>query len=132
MKFKTHLIYKSVNTCFHTKLPVYFYGMPNGKMVVLFTQNNGDFPFDTTIKWVLAEHSDFSYNFVSGHILTNGQQKVDIDEFMELADNLEQRIKIIATFGSFYSNSEALNYFNINADNMLISQKPVKLEMDFY
>jgi hypothetical protein len=106
--------------------------MPNGKMVVLFTQNNSDFSFDTTFKWVLAEHRDFSYKFESGQILTNDTQKVDVDEFMELADKLDQRIKVIATFGSFSSNSEALNYFNINADNMLISQKPVKLEMDFY
>lgn len=132
MKYKAHLIYKSVNTCFHTKLPVYFYGMPNGKMVVLFTQNNSDFPFNTTIKWVVAEHNDFSYKFESGQIITNDTQRVDIDEFMELADNLEQSIKTIATYGSFSSNSEALNYFNINADTMLINQKPVKLEMDFY
>lgn len=132
MKGNARLLYKSGNTCFHTKLPVYFYGIPNGKMVVLFTQHSNNFHFDTSIIWVLAEHMDFSYNFESGQILTNGSQQVDIDEFMELADNLEQRLKTIATFGSFSSVTEALNYFNINAYNMLISQKPVKLEMDFY
>lgn len=132
MKFKAHLIYESVNTCFDTTLPVYFYGMPNGKMVVLFSQNNNVFPFDTSVKWILAEHCDFSYNFEMGKIFLNDPQEVGMDEFIELADNLEQRTKKIATFGNFSSNSEAMNYLYINAIDMLISHKPVKFEMDYY
>lgn len=132
MKLKSRLLYKSENTCFHTSLPVHFFGLSNGKMVVLFTANKHDFPFNSTLKWVISEHLDFSYDFEGNTILTNGYQKVEIDEFMDLADNLEQRTKTIATYGSFSSGTEALQYFNINALNMLNSQNQEQVELNYY
>ncbi len=131
MKIKEQLIYQSTCTCFHTKLPVYFYGLSNGKMVVLYACNKTDFAFDTTLKWILAEHEDFSYDYESNTIFTNGSE-VGMAEFMELTDNLEQRVKILATFGNFLTNTEAQHYFNLNAINMLISQNQMQEEMDYY
>ena len=57
--------------------------------MVLCSQNNNDFSFDRSLKWVLADNSDFSYNLEMGKIPTNDPLEVGIDEFMELADNLE-------------------------------------------
>lgn len=132
MKSKARLIYKSDYTCFHTSLPVYFYGMSNGKMVVLFASSKTNFAWDTTLKWIMANHMDFSYNYESDTIFTNGSEEVGLDEFMKLADTLEQRIKTIATFGNFSSRLEAQQYLNINAINMLISQNQEKYELDYY
>ena len=132
MKIKSQLIYQSTCTCFHTKLPVYFYGLNNGKMVVLFASNITDYAFDNSLKWILAEHEDFSFDYDSGTIFTNGTEEVGMTEFMELADNIEQRVKILATFGNFTTNTEAQKYFNLNAYNMLISQNQVQFEMDYY
>jgi hypothetical protein len=132
MKLKSRLLYKSENTCFHTSLPVHFFGLSNGKMVVLFTANKHDFPFTSTLKWVISEHMDFSYDYEANTIFTNGFQEVGIDEFMDLADNLEQRIKTIATYGSFSTGTEALQYFNINALNMLNSQIQEQVELNYY
>ena len=131
MKTKIQLIYESLNTCFSTQLPVYFYGLSSGKMVVLYSCKKSDFAFDTTLKWILAEHEDFSYDYDSNTIFTNGIEEVGIDEFMELADNLEQRIKILATFGNFSSNSEAQHYLNLNVFNMLNSQNQLQAEMAY-
>ena len=132
MILKSRLIYTSENTCFHTSLPVHFYGLTNGKIVVLFTANKHDFPFTSTLKWVISEHIDFSYDYETNTIFTNGYQEVGIDEFMDLADNLEQRIKTLATYGSFSSGTEALQYFNINALNMLNSQNQEQVELNYY
>lgn len=132
MKLQARLIYKSVYTCFQTSLPVYFYGLSNGKMVILFASSKSDFAFDNTLKWILAEHMDFLYNFESGSVLTTDAEEVGIDEFMLLADNLEQRIITLATFGNFSSKTEAQQYFNINAFNMLASQNHKKYEMEYY
>ena len=55
--------------------------------MVLCSQNNNDFSFDRSLKWVLADNSDFSYNLEMGKIPTNDPLEVDIDEFMKLADN---------------------------------------------
>jgi len=61
--------------------------MSNRKMMVLCSQNNNVFSFDRSLKWVLADNSDFSYNLEMGKIPTNDPLEVDIDEFMKLADN---------------------------------------------
>lgn len=132
MKLQSRLIYKSVYTCFPTSLPVYFYGMSNGKMVVLFASSKTDFAYDTALKWILTEHLDFFYDFESGTILTTGLEEVGIDEFMLLADNLEQRIKRNATFGCFLTNAEAQQYFDINVNNMLLSQNQENYLIEYY
>ena len=64
--------------------------------------------------------------------LTNDIEEVGIEEFMLLADNLEQRIMTLATFGNFSSKTEAQQYFNINAFNMVISQNQEKYEMEYF
>jgi len=132
MNFKAQLVYKSVNTCFQTTLPVYFYGMPNGKMLVLFASCKNDFPDETALKWTLAEHLDFWYDVETDCVFTTGSREIGIEEFMELVDNLEQRIKTIATFGNFSTKTEAQQYLNVNLYNMLSSQKQKQVEMDFF
>lgn len=132
MKTKARLIYKSVNTCFQTFLPVYFYGMTDGNMIILFTRYKSNDPRNTKQEWVLALHLDFSYDYESDTIFTNGLQKIGIEEFMELADDLEQRVKTIRTFGDFSSNAEAQKYFNVNASQMLNNLKPSKEVINGY
>ena len=132
MKLEAQLIYQSNCTCFHTKLPVYFYGLNNGKMAILFACNKNEFAFDTSLKWILAEHEDFSYDYDSNTIFTNGDEEVGMTEFMDLADNIEQRIKILATFGNFTTNTEAQHYFNQNVYNMLVTQNRIQYEIDYY
>jgi len=132
MKFKAQLIYKSLNTCFQTSLPVYFYGLPNGEMLVLFASCKNYFPDDTALKWTVAEHLDFMYDYESDSVLTMDSREIDIEEFMELADNLEQRIKTIATFGNFSTKTEAQQYLDVNLYNMLSSQKQKQAEIDYY
>jgi hypothetical protein len=132
MKTKTRLIYKSLNTCFQTYLPVYFYGMNDGRMIVLHTRFKSNDPYDTTQEWVLAMHCDFSYDFESDTILTNALEKIGIEEFMDLADDLEQRVKTIKTFGDFSSNAEAQQHFNVNFFKMLNNSKHAKDEIYSY
>lgn len=132
MKTKSKLIYRSENTCFQTLLPVYFYGMPDGKMLVLYTRFKSENPLDTTQEWIVAQHLDYSYNFGSGRIYTMTGQEVNFEEFMDLADNLEQRIRPLEWFGSFYTNHEAQVYFNEYKDFMLNKSKPVNVEVDAY
>jgi hypothetical protein len=132
MKYTARLIYKSVNTCFHTTLPVYFYGLPNGSILVLYASCKNGFPDDTSLKWILAEHLDFSYDFATGIILTAGSREIEICEFMELADNLEQRIITKATYGNFANNSEAMHFLSVTLHNLLNNHKQKQMEPDYY
>ena len=130
MKLKSKLIYKSVSTCFQTYLPVYFYGLSDGRMMVLFTRFKTDDPRDTIQEWVMALHYDFTYEFESGTILTNALEEIGIEEFMDLTDNCEQRVKTIKTFGEFMSNAEAQKYINTYSVQMLSSAKAATTEIN--
>lgn len=132
MKLKAHLIYKSLNTCFHTNLPVYFYGMPNGTIIVLYASCINGFPDDKALKWIIAEHLDFSYDFENKTILTSGTRIIEIEEFMELVDNLEQRIITKATYGNFTNNTEALHFLNITLNNLLNHHKHKQMEPEYF
>lgn len=132
MKVNSKLIYQSDNTCFQTFLPVYFFGMPDGKMLVVFTRFKNDNPQDMMQEWIVAQHLDYQYNFSTDKIFTSENQEIDITEFMDLADNLEQRVRPLEWFGSFCTNNEAQNYFNQNKDLMLTKIKTVDVEVDEY
>ncbi len=132
MKVNSKLIYQSDNTCFQTFLPVYFYGMPDGKMLVVFTRFKNENPLDTMQEWIVAQHLDYYYDFSTDKIISSGNQEIDINEFMDLADNLEQRIRPLEWFGSFYTNHEAQIYFNQNKNLMLNKIKTVEVEVDEY
>ena len=132
MKLQSRLIYKSQYTCFQTSLPVYFYGLSNGKVVVLFASNKTDFAYDTTIKWIVAEHFDFVYDFETNEIFTSGDEKISLEEFTLFADNLEQRIKVNAIFGNFSTSADAQKYFNQNVFNMLLLQNQEKYAVEYF
>jgi hypothetical protein len=132
MKLQTRLIYKSQYTCFQTSLPVYFYGLSNGKVVVLFASSKTDFAYDTTIKWILAEHFDFMYDFETNEIFTSSDEKISLEEFTLFADNLEQRIKVNAIFGNFSTSADAQKYFNQNVFNMLLLQNQEKYAVEYF
>ena len=126
MSIKSRLIYKSNNTCFQSFLPVSFFGMPDGRMLVCCTQFRIDDQDDTTQEWVVALHLDFTYDYETDVIYTLETQEVGIEEFMELVDSLEQRVKPLRTFGKFYNNTEAQQYFNLNSRQMVGSVQNVK------
>lgn len=132
MKIEARLIYKSQYTCFQTSLPVYFYGLKNGKVVILFASNKTDFAFDTAIKWILAEHIDFRYEFETHKIFTSDDDEINIEEFILFADNLEQRINTVATFGNFSTNNEAQQYFNVSVFYMLSTQNQEKYATEYF
>ncbi len=132
MKGNARLIYKSYNTCFRTFLPVYFYGMPNAKMVVLFIREKEDSLTRKAFEWVVATHLDFWYDYESDVIFDFQNREYDFEEFAEYVDKLEQRIRITNTFGHFRSYTEARQFYNSNASLMLFNSKPLNAVVNYY
>ena len=131
MKANARLIYKSLNTCFRTFLPVYFYGMPSAKIVVLFARGKENFITQTEFEWVVATHLDFRYDYDSDSILDLQNREHEFEEFMEYVDKREQRIRIIKTFGNFLSYKDAQQFYNCNSSKMLFDHKPVKAILNY-
>ncbi|MEZ5105684.1 MAG: hypothetical protein R2757_14390 [Draconibacterium sp.] len=126
MNFNARLIYKSYSTCFHTFLPVYFYGMPNGRVYVLVAGKRIVNVENTVIEWTLARHCDFHYDYETDVIYDMQNREINVEEFFEFADKLEQNVNVIQTYGDFKSYNEAGQYFNVNAPKMLSVAKSVR------
>ena len=131
MNGNARLIYKSFNTCFRTFLPVYFYGMPNAKIIVLFVREKEDSLTRNALEWVVATHLEFWYDYESDVIFDFQNREYAFEEFSEYVDKLAQRVKLIKTFGNFSNYIEAQQFYNSNASQMLFDLKPVNAILNY-
>jgi hypothetical protein len=116
MTSKAQLIYKSYMTYFHTFLPVYFYGMPNGKVYCMYARFNDSISVKSGLEFVFAEHEDFSYEYQSGKISGYGQTNISLGTFKQMVDQPEPRIRNINTNSGFQSYAEAQFFLEHNPE----------------
>lgn len=123
MESQAQLIYKSYMTYFQPFLPVYFYGMPNGKVYCVyarFPENKQEGP---ELEFVFAQHDDFSYDYKSKK-LACGYEKIDREDFIEWVDKPDQRIIILKVNNNLSSYMEAQAFLNQQAQKMAASPEP--------
>ncbi len=119
MEQKARLIYKSYMTYFHTFLPVYFYGMPNGKVYCFYARFIDNKTNRAGLEFIFARHDDFSYDYDSDRITTCGYLEINRQAFTELVDKPEQRITELKICGNLSSYAEAHSFINQKAQVML-------------
>ena len=112
MSQKPVLIYKSNMTYFHTALPVYFYGMPDGSISLVYARFYEINFHNTGLEFVFAELEDFSYDFETGQIYRYSSIEICLDDFREMVDRPETRIKITKSLRNIDSYAEAQVHMN--------------------
>ncbi len=80
------LLYKSYMTYFPTSLPVYFYGMPDGSIYIVYTRFYEINFNNPGLEFVFAELDDFSIDFESGQIFLRKYIKISLAGFKEKID----------------------------------------------
>jgi hypothetical protein len=108
-----------------TSLPVYFYGMPEDRIYLIYSRFYDINFYKSGMEFVIAQHEDFSFDYMSGQIITSHFGKIDVDGFMEMIDRPEQRIKILKVHRNLESYADALNLLKVIA-----SKTPRMVEMD--
>jgi len=118
MKTKAMLLYKSYMTYFPTSLPVYFYGMPDNKIYLIYARFY-DINFNKSgLEFVFAEQEDISINYETGQIITREYLKIDLNDFKEFVDRPDPRLKIVNVFRNLDTYSEAQVILNELAAKM--------------
>lgn len=112
MRPTARLLYKSYMTYFHSFLPVYFYGMPNGKIYCLYAQLAPQNGTDNMMDFTFMEHEDFSYDHKSDTIQICGDLKISHDYFKDMVDRPDQRLKALGISGKFESYSAAQKFLD--------------------
>ena len=118
MKSFAKLIYRSNISYFPSKLPVQFYGLPDGKVYVIYARFY-EIQFDRTyLEFVFAEHKEFSYDFEKEQLIPHDGSASRYPVYNELVDKPGPKVEIVKTYRDLNSYAEAYERLNRKAQNL--------------
>jgi len=126
MENKTRLLCKSQLTYFSTDMPVYFYGMPNGRIFCFYARFSEIHLNYSVLEFVFAVHEDFTYDYESGKIIAYGYKETRLSDYAEIVNSPDQRIRIMNVYQFLESYADAQVFLNTKAQIMRRN-----LEMEF-
>lgn len=116
MKPKARLIHKTYMTYLPTTLPVNFYGLPDGKVYIIYSRFY-EINFDSSgLEFVFAVHEEFLFDYKNEKLLSANLPQQPL--IAEMVDKPEPRIKILKVYRSFNSYGQAQNFLDEMAYKM--------------
>jgi hypothetical protein len=87
------LIHQSSMTYLPSKTPVQFYGLPDGKVYLIYTRFY-EIKFDRTyLEYVFAEHKEFSYDYWNDKLIPHEKPKLNSPVYKESVDKPDPKIE---------------------------------------
>jgi hypothetical protein len=128
MEIFAKLIHKSFVTYLPTNFPVQFYGLPDGKVYIIYARFY-EIKFQRSgLEFILAEHLEFSYNYQEEKLISSGNQDTKKTVYSELVDKPNPKIKILKVNREFNSFAEAFAQLNKKAKTQL-EKKPDDIQI---
>ena len=122
------LIHKSHITYLPTNFPAQFYGLPDGKVYIIFARLY-EIKFQRSgIEFVTAEHLEFSYNYTDEKLILHGNQDSKKTVYPEQVDKQDPKFKILKVNREINSLAEAFTLLNKKAKTQLL-KKPEDIQI---
>lgn len=118
MKSLVKLIYKTYATYLPTVFPAHYYGMPNGKIYLVFSRFYKLGFGVVGIEFIFAIHEDFLYDYKNEIILPSDNLHNNTPVFEENVDKPNSNFRILKTKRNLNSYGEALEIINREAEKM--------------
>lgn len=113
------LLYKSNTSLIHTSLPVYYFGMPNGKVYILYARFY-EVKFEKSdLEYVIAVHKDFIFDVQQQKVTSLHQVKNSNLSPGQLFDQAEPNYKIKDVKRNIETFKEAIAIINKKAEKMV-------------
>jgi hypothetical protein len=122
MEIFAKLIHKSFVTYLPTEFPVQFYGLPDGKVYIIYSRFFEIKYQRSGLEFILAEHLEFSYNYAEEKLISTGNQDNKKPVYSELVDKPNPKIKILKVNREFNSFAEAFVQLNKKAKAQLLKE----------
>ncbi|HSM46380.1 MAG TPA: hypothetical protein VK872_01080 [Draconibacterium sp.] len=119
MESNARVIYKTHNSYLPTKLPVSFYGLPNGKVYVIYSRFYEKNLEKTGLEFVLAQHEEFYYDYEGRQLILLENNNKFFPVVSKLIDKPETKIKIKKVSRNLKTYSEAQSVLNAMAAKMV-------------
>jgi hypothetical protein len=128
MEIFAKLIHKSFVSYLPTKFPVQFYGLPDGKVYIIYARFY-EIKFQRSgLEFILAEHQEFSYQYEEGKLVSTGNQDAKKAIYSELVDKPNPKIKILKVNREFNSFADAFAQLNKKA-KIQLEKKPDDIQI---
>lgn len=118
------LIHRTNVSYLPTLFPVHYYGMPNGKIFVVFSRYYEIKFGGSGLEFIFALHKDYSFDYDTERIIQN--QKSDYGSkmiFPELLDHPDMKIVIVKIARGVNSYGQALNVLHKMAGEMKLPRQ---------
>lgn len=113
------LIHQANMTYLPTKLPAQFYGLPDGKVYLIFPRFY-EIKFDRTyLEYVMAEHKEFSYDYEREKLIPHTLSQKNAPVYNEMVDKPEPKIEILKIYRNLTSFAQARALLNRKAKKMM-------------
>lgn len=119
------LIHKTDMTYLSTPFPAHYYGMPNGKVYIVYSRFYEIKFGETGLEFIFAEHKEFSYNYELEKVIPNNGTNKKMPIFAETIDKPNPKISIKKIVRNLNSYGEALICLN----NTVLRIKKPKFEL---
>jgi hypothetical protein len=128
MEIFAKLIHKSFVSYLPTKFPVQFYGLPDGKVYIIYARFY-EIKFQRSgLEFILAEHQEFSYLYEEEKLVSTGNQDTKKPVYSELVDKPNPKIKILKVNREFNSFADAFAQLNKKA-KIQLEKKPDDIQI---
>lgn len=130
METVVKLIYKSNMSYLPTQLPVQFYGLPDGKVYMIYARFY-EIKFDRThMEYVLAEQKEFLYDFEKEKLLPKFASGRKLPVYEEMVDKPNPKIEIVNIYRNLNSFKEAEEMLKLKARQIYEGLKTKKNSED--
>lgn len=112
------LIHQANMTYLPAKTPVQFYGLPDGKVYLIYARFY-EVKFDRTyVEYVFAEHKEFSYDYENEKLVPHNISLKNSPVYNEMVDKPDPKIEILKIHRNVQSFAEAHAQLNQKAKKM--------------
>lgn len=118
MALRAKLIHKTHTTYLPTPFPVHYYGMPNGKIYLVFSRFYEVDYGKCGLEFVFAVHSEFTFNYEKEELNSNYDNVYRTPIYSEMIDKPEPKIKTVKIYRNLNSYGEAQAMLNQKALHM--------------
>ena len=109
------LIHRTYASYLPTAFPAHYYGMPNGKIYVVFSRFYEIKFGGSGLEFVFAIHKEFKYDYEKDIIIPKKKFKIKTPVFAELLDKPDLKINVVKVCRDLNSYGEAINLLNKEA-----------------
>ena len=109
------LIHRTYASYLPTAFPAHYYGMPNGKIYVVFSRFYEIKFGGSGLEFVFAIHKEFKYDYEKDIIIPKKKFNIKTPVFAELLDKPDLKINVVKVCRDLNSYGEAINLLNKEA-----------------